>query len=213
MSSLCFLPLVLGVQSLAVIRSILCTCLVFWIALSSHSLILPGINIILNTFSINTIILPLISIELMVNTFLLVGLSLQRRLYLVPWVVLNLVLVCGLLAGVVFSTMFSIITEENKEENVLGDIKQTLLSISLLMLFFMQMLNLSAVLKVFIDMKEGRRVSFSNMVEQKEISRVNTCENYLSSEVGGPSTYVTMELGERGTESGLMFTFDSHKFD
>jgi len=110
-------------------------------------------------------------------------------------------------------------TKEDNQEGVLRNINQVLLIISLSIFLVLEMVNMSAVVRVFIDLKEGkRRVSFSNTVEQKEISRVSTCQDSLSTEVvstegNAGNAYVTLELGERGGGSGLAFTFDNHNFE
>ena len=223
MHTLCFLPVTTAVQGILVFRSILCTILVFWLALTTPTISIPGpvgniINYILSSASLSTIILPVISTELVVNTFLLLGLHLQSRVYMLPWLVLNFVVACGLASGMMVSVVF-FGTKEDNQKGMLRDINQVLLIISLNIFLVLEMVNMSAVVRVFIDLKEGRRrVSFSNTVEQKEISRVSTCQDSLSTEVvpseGIPGkAYVTLELGERGGGSGLAFTFDDHNFE
>merc|ERR1712098_132722 len=139
-----------------------------------------------------------------VNTFLLLGLYLQSRVYMLPWMVLNMVVMCGVLAGMVVSLVF-LDTKEDSQEIALGDIKQILLIISLGIFLLLEMINISAVVRVIIDLGEGeRRVSFSSTVQQKEISRVSTCQDSLATAGtdGSHNTYVTLDLGERGGGSG-----------
>merc|ERR1719348_2513186 len=110
---------------------------------------LPGpvgniINFLLSTTSLSTIILPFISTELVVNTFLLLGLYLQSRVYMLPWMVLNMVVMCGVLVGMVVTLVF-LDTKEDSQEIALGDIKQILLIISLGIFLLLEMINISAV--------------------------------------------------------------------
>ena len=137
-------------------------------------------------------------------------------MYIIPWLVMNMVLMVGLMVGVILTIVFIVIKEEEVDEmNILCEIKLILLSISLAIFTILQMINMSAVVRVFMEMKRKRRVSFSNTVEEKEIPCVNLYADSPRREVsepgGGDSAYVTMDLDTRGT--GLLFTFDSHKFD
>merc|ERR1711892_998150 len=100
--------------------------------------------------------------------------------------------------------------EEVDEMNILCEIKLILLSISLAMFTILQMINMSAVVRVFMEMKRRRRVSFSNTVEEKEIPCVSLYADSPRREVsepgGGDNAYVTVDLDTKGT--GLLFTFD-----
>ena len=122
-----------------------------------------------------------------------------------------------------------VIKDEEVEDTVFEDIHQALLIICLGIFLILQIINTSAVVKVLMDMKHRRRVSFSSTVQKKEIPRASM---YVESprreeeeqvtkdgitQQNTPKTYVTIDLEDRGgtggSRNGLMFTFDSQKFD
>ena len=64
------------------------------------------------------------------------------------------------------------VEEESAEmENSLKEIERFLRILSLNMISMGQLLNLSGGLKLFLDMKYRRRISFSKKIEKKEIAR------------------------------------------
>ena len=142
---------------------------------------------------------------------------------------MNMMVMMGVIVGVIVSMVPIMIKDEEMEETVLEDIHQTLLIICLVIFLILDMINTSAVVKVLTDMKHRRRVSFSSTVQKKEIPRASM---YVESprreeeeqvtkdgitQPNNPNTYVTMDLEDRGgtggSRNGLMFTFDSQKFD
>ena len=139
-----------------------------------------------------------------------------------------MIVMTGLTVAVIVS-LVTVVMTDGVEETVVGDIHQSLMVISLIMVMGLQMMNMSAVVKVFMDMKCRRRVSFSNTVEKKEIPRVSMFYDEQArkddehpatvdiTQLDSSKAYVKLDLEDRGgsTESrnGLMFTFDSEKFD
>ena len=144
---------------------------------------------------------------------------------------MNMMVMMGVIVGVIVSMVTIVIKDQGVEETVLEDIYQALLIICLVIFLILEMINTSAVVKVLMDMKHRRRVSFSSTVQKKEIPRASMYvesprrEEEKQEEVtkdgitqpNNPNTYVTMDLEDRGgtggSRHGLMFTFDSQKFD
>merc|ERR1712032_53045 len=112
------------------------------------------------------------------DTLLLVGVWRSARLCLVPWLALNAGIICCASAGVVSLLVPAILPSLNQRQEAhvtdaaLEEINRSLLII----LLNLQMVNVSAVVRVMVDMRRKRRVSFSGKVEKKEVPSVSMYE-------------------------------------
>merc|ERR1711990_1241184 len=120
--------------------------------------------------------------EMVADTLLLVGVWRSARLCLVPWLALNAGIICCASAGVVSLLVPAILPSLNPRQEAhvtdaaLEEINRSLLIILLNMLLIFQMVNVSAVVRVMVDMRRKRRVSFSGKVEKKEVPPVSMYE-------------------------------------
>lgn len=190
MNTLCFLPVRVAVQLLALVRIFLAKLAIFWIFFSSPSSVLTGLlghvvhSLLLDSSLALSLAIPLLATELVADTLLLVGVWRSARCCLAPWLALNslVILVAG--AGVV-SLLVPVILplpvttseeEPSRTEVALKEINRSLLIILLNLVLILQMINLSAVVRVLVDMRGKRRVSFSSQVQRKEVPNVNMYE-------------------------------------
>ena len=190
MSTLCFLPVRVAVQLLALARMFLAKLAIFWIFFSSPSALLTGLlghvvhSLVLDSSLALSLSIPLLAAEMVVDTLLLVGVWRSARLCVVPWIGLNAVVILAAGAGVV-SLLVPVILpaglrkhqeDHSGTEAALREINRSLLIILLNMVLIFQMVNVSAVVRVMVDMRSKRRVSFSRKVERKEVPAVSMYE-------------------------------------
>ena len=187
-TTLCFLPVGVGVQLLALGRMFVAKLAIFWIFFSSPSAVLTGLlghvvhSLLLDSNLALSLLIPLLAAEMVVDTLLLVGVWRSARLCLFPWLLLNGAIICGASAGVVSLLVPAILPSLNpsQEDDItdaaLEEINRSLLIILLNMLLIFQMVNVSAVVRVMVDMRRKRRVSFSGKVEKKELPPVSMYE-------------------------------------
>jgi len=187
MSTLCFLPVGVGVQLLALGRMFVAKLAIFWIFFSSPSHVLTGLlghvvhSFLLDSNLALSFLIPFLAAEMVADTLLLVGVWRSARLCLVPWLALNAGIICCASACVVSLLVPAILPNlRQKEADVtdaaLEEINRSLLIILLNMLLIFQMVNVSAVVRVMVDMRRKRRVSFSGKVEKKEVPPVSMYE-------------------------------------
>ena len=190
MSTLCFLPVGVGVQLLALGRMFIAKLAIFWIFFSSPSAVLTGLlghivhSLLLDSNLALSLLIPFLAAEMVADTLLLVGVWRSARLCLVPWLALNAGIICCASAGVVSLLVPAILPSLNQARQeashvtdaALEEINRSLLIILLNMLLIFQMVNVSAVVRVMVDMRRKRRVSFSGKVEKKEVPSVSMYE-------------------------------------
>ena len=160
-------------------RMFLAKMAITWIFITSpKSLVLGPIGHLIHNFlpgsnNLNLVI-PALTTELVVDTILLVGVWRNTLPCLVPWLVINIMIVLGLGAAVmallssVILLPVSIDSETGRDmDAALQDIKSFLLVIILNMFLILQMINVSAVVQIFVEMKE-------NIAEKSQ--NVEVCE-------------------------------------
>lgn len=254
MTTLCFLPVRVAVQLLALGRMFLAKLAIFWVFFSSPSAVLTGLlghlvhTLLLDNNMALSIAIPLLATEMVVDTLLLVGVWRSARLCLVPWLALNALMLLGAAAGVVSLLVPIIIPvaiatseEPHRTDSALREINRSLMIILLNMVLIFEMINISAVVRVMVDMRRKRRVSFSGNVEKKEVPPVSMyelpppppCYAEELEEVGSssssfediPTVHTTLmdnpniTIAEEGVEdvareswNSLKFTFDKENF-
>ena len=254
MTTLCFLPVRVAVQLLALGRMFLAKLAIFWVFFSSPSAVLTGLlghlvhTLLLDNNMALSIAIPLLATEMVVDTLLLVGVWRSARLCLVPWLALNALMLLGAAAGVVSLLVPIIIPvaiatseEPHRTDSALREINRSLMIILLNMVLIFEMINISAVVRVMVDMRRKRRVSFSGNVEKKEVPPVSMYElpppppcyaeeleevaSSSSSFEDIPTVHTTLmdnpniTIAEEGAEdvareswNSLKFTFDKENF-
>ena len=158
MSTLCFLPVGVGVQLLALGRMFVAKLAIFWIFFSSPSAVLTGLlghvvhSLLLDSNLAFSLLIPFLAAEMVADTLLLVGVWRSTRVCLVPWLALNAAIICGASAGVVSLLVPAILPnlkprqeETHVTDAALEEINRSLLIILLNMLLIFQMVNVSAV--------------------------------------------------------------------
>jgi hypothetical protein len=190
MSTLCFLPVRTAVQLIALARMFLAKLAIFWIFFSSPSAVVTGLlgrvlHSVLPDHSLAlSLAIPLLAGELVADTLLLVGVWRSARLCLVPWLALNSALILAAAAGTVSLLVPAILPlagsaepgMEHRTEAALREINRSLLIILFNLVLIGQMVNVSAVVRVLVDLRRKRRVSFSGKVERKEVPSVSMYE-------------------------------------
>ena len=181
-------------------------------------------------------LVPALSTELVVDMLLLMGVWQHSRTCLVPWMVINILVILGLSAAVLYH-LVPIILPSSREEDTseieiaLDDINRFLMIIIFNMVLILQMVNVSGAVKVFVDMGFRKSVSFTKNVEKKEVATVNMYEEPRRKngdgvfsaggmeveQLNNPNVLVTLE--EEGskrdsweTRETVMFTFDEENF-
>merc|ERR1711915_317160 len=183
--TLCFLPLLTAVQTIMCLRNLLSIMFIFWLLLSTPLLIIPTtggyfLNLLLPSFSPSHVLLPIFSFELVVNTLVLVGMRLSNKYFIIPWIAFNTLFLLSPMVVLLFITMFHDVNEIQISD--LHNIYKWLRTVILSILIILQSINMSAVIRLLLDMRIRRRVSFSKKVQKKEISRnssyVDTCSDF-----------------------------------
>jgi len=153
--------------SFCMVRMFLAKIAITWILITSpSSLILGPITHLIHNFlpgsSNLNLVIPALTTELVVDTTLLVGVWRNALPCLVPWLVINIMVVLGLGAGVMALLSSIILLPVNLDsdtgsdmETALQDIKSFLMVIILNIFLLLQMINVSAVIHIFVEMKES----------------------------------------------------------
>ena len=164
MSSFCFLPARRAVLVFSAVRIFLAKIGITWILITSpQSLALgPVVHLIHNFLPGSTnlnLVIPALSTELVVDTILVLGILKDYLFCLLPWMIINIMLVLGMGAGVMalLSTVILLPTNLQSDtdmDTALHDIKSFLMIIILNTFLILQMINVSAVVQIFSEMKE-----------------------------------------------------------
>merc|ERR1719153_146378 len=107
MATLCFLPVRTTVQVISVVRVMIALAAIFWIVFVPPSSLLPGpVGHIIHSFlpgsNYLNMLVPALSTELVVDVLLLIGVWQNSRTCLVPWLVINILIIIGLAAVVLY---------------------------------------------------------------------------------------------------------------
>ena len=171
------------------VRTALAAACITWISLHSPEAGVTGylgdlLTRLLPGSTYLNLIIPALGVEVLINILFLVGIGQHSRPWLVPWLVINLLILASLVLTVLslFHDIYftdEVEKESDEMENSLKDIERFLRILSLNMISMGQLLNLSGGLKLFLDMKYRRRISFSKKIEKKEIARDSFDESKL----------------------------------
>ena len=173
MATLCFLDLRLSLQIFSILRSFTYFSLIICLALlhSKPDMLGQFIKEHLQTNSLDyLILLLLVSVLLSAEFIFLVAIWQQSRPWLVPWLVINALLVASLLALILYN--FITVIAPMEEQASLQHRLQTLIN-SANLLILGHIVNFAAGVRLFMDMRFKRRVSFSRKVMEKKLSKVD----------------------------------------
>ena len=193
MATIMFVPVRTAMQILCWLRTVLAAASITWISLHNPEAEITGylgdlVTGLLPGSTYLNLIIPALGVEVLINILFLVGIGQHSRPWLVPWLVINLLILASLVLTVLSNCapMFldiyltdEVEEESDEMENSLEDIERFLRILSLNMISMGQLLNLSGGLKLFLDMKYRRRISFSKKIEKKEIARDSFDESKL----------------------------------
>ena len=162
MSSFCFLPARRAVLVFSAVRILLAKIGITWILITSpQSLALgPVVHLIHNFLPGSTdlnLVVPALSTELVVDAILVLGVLKDYLFCLLPWMMINIMLVLGMGAGVMalLSTVILLpvnLQSDTDMDTALHDIKSFLMIIILNIFLILQMINVSAVVQIFSEM-------------------------------------------------------------
>ena len=173
MATLCFLDLRLSLQIFSILRSFTYFSLIICLALlhSKPDMLGQFIKEHLQTNSLDyLILLLLVSVLLSAEFIFLVAIWQQSRPWLVPWLVINALLVASLIALILYN--FITVIAPMEEQASLQHRLQTLIN-SANLLILGHIVNFAAGVRLFMDMRFKRRVSFSRKVMEKKLSKVD----------------------------------------
>ena len=241
MATICFLPVKAAVQVFCMIRMFLAMIFIFWIVFTSPTALIPGhVGHLIHSFlpgsNYLTMLVPALSTELVVDMLLLLGVWRNSRTCLVPWLVINILVILVMSAMLLYHLVPIIspdhrIQEDNSQlEAALDNINRFLTIIIFNMMLVIQMINVSAVFKIFVDMGFRSNASFTtprdkspglakvSMYEEQNNRKSGIfSENCLEDKLKNPNVMVTLE--EDGakrdsweTRETVMFTFNEENF-
>eukprot|EP00090_Calanus_glacialis_P007594 TRINITY_DN16030_c0_g1_i2.p1 TRINITY_DN16030_c0_g1~~TRINITY_DN16030_c0_g1_i2.p1 ORF type:complete len:255 (+),score=88.09 TRINITY_DN16030_c0_g1_i2:34-765(+) len=242
MATICFLPVKAAVQVFGLARMFLAIVAIFWIIFTSPSALLPGpIGHLIQTFlpgsNYLNMLVPALSTELVVDMLLLMGVWQNSRTCLVPWLVINILVMLGLSATVLYHLVPIFLPASDTEDTsqldiALDEINRFLMIIIFNMMLVLQMVNVSGAFKVFVDMGFRRNVSFTKTVDKTPAPKASKVSMYEEpkrksgvfgepgldvEQLNNPNVMVTLE--EEGskrdsceTRETVMFTFDQENF-
>merc|ERR1712106_756853 len=236
MATICFLPVKAAVQLFCLARMFVAIGAIIWIVFTSPTALLPGpIGHLVHSFlpghNYLNILVPALSTELVVDMLLLMGVWQHSRTCLVPWLVINNLIILGLSATVLYQLLPKFLPGTDAEDTseleiALDEINRFLMIIIFNMMLVLQMVNVSGAVKVFVDMGFTKTVEkqqapkapkVSMYEEQKRKSGVYGETALEVEKLNNPNVMVTLE--EEGskrdsweTRETVMFTFDEKNF-
>ena len=204
------------------VRILLAKMGITWILITSpQSLALgPVVHLIHNFLPGSTnlnLVVPALSTELVVDTILVLGILKNYLFCLLPWMMINIMLVLGMGAGVMalLSTVILLPTNLQSDtdmDTALHDIKSFLMIIILNTFLILQMVNVSAVVQIFSEMKEREMVKNDDAGPCMEntdmlVTDVDTSAVDLLSNEERPNT------PEQDHNQGINDSFDSFLYE
>ena len=134
------------------------------------------------------------------DTLLLMGVWIASRPCLMPWIVLNFLIVLGLGAGVIFHLVPVLLpsleqecSDISKVEAALKDIHRLIIIILLNIALALQMVAVSAVVKLFMDMKKEK---VSEIVPSDSLKKQNVIKRKRNVQTS-PRTYKHLESDDQ----------------
>ena len=191
MATIMFVPVRTAMQILCWLRTALAAACITWISLHSPEAGVTGylgdlLTRLLPGSTYLNLIIPALGVEVLINILFLVGIGQHSRPWLVPWLVINFLILISLILTVLsncapmfLDIYFNDDEKKGEMEGSLKEIERFLRILSLNMISMGQLLNLSSGFKLFLDMKYRRRISFSKKVEKKDITRDSFDESKL----------------------------------
>ena len=228
MASFCLFPLRYTVQ-LVIIFRIFCSIIGIFYIFFAFPILIPSkqntykfLPNIITTVS-QGLVSPAFSLELFADTLLLMGLWGYNSACLVPWIVLNTLISCGLGAAVihlVFPYIFPSQDEENnnpdKIEAALGEMENLMKIILLTTFLILQLSIVCAVVNIFLTVNKNMKYSVNN---ESKIEEESTIESRKSKDVEKekpwngpvPLMYITENDKKRDSWETLRFLYDEGK--
>ena len=213
-------------------RIILALLVIFWMFFSPSTAFPQNtlVHHILNVFPNNdlfSLVSPTLCTELCVDTFLLMGVWSSSPSCLVPWILLNILIMLGLGGGVVFhllSVFIPAVEQEsaniNKVEAAIKDIHRFIIIILLNIFLALQMLSVSAVVRLFVQLKR-KKISYvfqSDFVDKeiimtsKENDQQESCESddKIQKRPKGPIPLINLAENDKKRDSWetLRFSYE-----
>lgn len=189
--TLCYLELRLSLLLFSLLRSLLTLSGTIYLSLLSTTNLLSTLNL-LDQNSLYVLIL-ILSTFFLTEVIFMVAICQRSRPWLVPWLVVNFLLLISLLGAVLYNVVTIILPMILAVDNLSMEKVQNLISGG--DLFVMgQFWNFSAAIHLFLDMRFKRRVSFSKKVLEKKMSRVDM-EEYESKDAY--SDFTNLPLNEK----------------
>ena len=182
MATLCFLQVGPALALLCLARLLLAAAAAAWVLLARPAAPLPGplgplLVSALPGATALTVTLPALATETLSDLLFLLAVCRHCRTLLVPWIVLNTIAIITLLAAVLYHLVPVFLPAledfeplENEIEAALAEIHRFLNIIVFNLVLVVQIVSVSAALKLFIDLGYKRRVSFSKRTEKSEVA-------------------------------------------
>lgn len=197
MSSILFIPVRTAMMVLCWLRMTLAAASITWISLNTPESPVSGhLGHLMSQLGFPdstylNLVIPALSVEMLIDILFLVGVGQHSRPWLIPWLVINsLMFTCCILTILynlvpLFIDIYltdKIIESGNKTIDVsmefsdnrslqtsLEEIERLLRILSMNMMSMAQLMMVSGGVKLFLDMRYKRRISFSKRIEKKEV--------------------------------------------
>eukprot|EP00091_Calanus_sinicus_P007388 TRINITY_DN18430_c0_g1_i1.p1 TRINITY_DN18430_c0_g1~~TRINITY_DN18430_c0_g1_i1.p1 ORF type:complete len:213 (-),score=87.04 TRINITY_DN18430_c0_g1_i1:216-791(-) len=176
MATICFLPVMAAVQVFCLARMLPAIVGIFWIIFTSPTVLLPGpIGHLIHSFlpgsNYLNMLVPALSTELVVDMLLLMGVWQHSRTCLVPWLVINILVILGLSATVLYHLVPIFLPASDTEDTsqleiALDEVHRFLMIILFNMVLVLQMVNVSGAVKVFVDLGLQEKCSSIKTVDK-----------------------------------------------
>lgn len=183
MGSLCCLEPRLSLLLSSLLRASLLLSATVYLSLLTSGTLVSTITMdqrpLLDTSTFNVLLL-IFSTLFLTEIIFVAAVCQQSRPWLVPWLVINFLLVVFLLGAVLYNMMVTILPVDLlvfEDHSIQHQIQTWINAVNLLVIG--QIVNFSAAFKLFMDMRFKRRVSFSRKVMEKNVSRIDM-EDYES---------------------------------
>ena len=184
MATIMFVPIRTAMQLICWLRLVLTAASILWLGLHSPDCPITGylgdlVTSLLPGSTYLNLAIPGLGVEVFIDCLFLAGVGLHSRPWLVPWLVINLVVLLALLLTLLHTAAPLLLAADYAVDAArqLEEMEAFLRMLSLNMISTAQLLILSGGLKLFLDMRYRRRISFSKKIDRREISSKEDCAN------------------------------------